>query len=189
MKLIIGLGNPGKKYENTYHNVGFLVVDHFGITRGLINDKNSFKNKSKFFAEIAEGKLKDEKIILAQPTTFMNNSGRAAKALLDFYKAEEKDLIIVHDEMDIDLGKIRISKDASAAGHNGIKSIIQYLGSQDFIRVRVGIRSEKQEQIPTEDWVLKNFNSEEITKPIKDAADAIEIILEKDLKTAMNQYN
>jgi len=155
MKLIIGLGNPGKKYEKTRHNIGFVVVDEV-----ISNFQFSiFKQFPKFKSQISKGNIKDKKIIFAKPQTFMNNSGEGVRALIDFYKIDpENDLIIIHDDKDIPLGTIKIQKDKSAAGHNGIKSIIQHLGTQNFTRVRIGVAPEDPRKIGnTADFVLKKF--------------------------------
>lgn len=144
MKLIIGLGNPGKQYEKTRHNAGFMAVD-------FLMDKidlGSFKRQSKFKAEIAEGIIGGKKIIIAKPQTYMNNSGEAVQLLQSFYKIDPEDIIVVYDELDLPLGKIRVRDEGSSAGHNGIKSIIEKLGTDKFMRIRIGIKNEKAGKIP-----------------------------------------
>jgi len=156
MKLIVGLGNIGKEYEKTRHNVGFMAVDK-------ISDFYKFENWSleeKFETEIARGEIKNEKIILIKPQTFMNLSGRAVQKTMNFYKIETKDLIVIHDDLDIALGTFRLGFGRSSAGHKGVQSIIDYLGSKDFNRIRVGIQIPDR-KIPTEKYVLGNFSKEE----------------------------
>jgi PTH1 family peptidyl-tRNA hydrolase len=162
MKLIIGLGNPGKKYENTRHNVGFLAIDRIVEKMAQKDIRIDFKLDKKFEAEIAKFKLKDEDIILVKPQTFMNLSGNAVKKIVDFYKLNpSKDLIIVYDDIDIPLGKIRIRQEGSSAGHNGLQSIIDQLGTDSFMRVRIGIGRPSNELIKIEDWVLQALTDTE----------------------------
>lgn len=143
MKLIIGLGNPGKQYEKTRHNIGFLAVD-FLVER--LNFK--FNLKEKFKAEICETRLNNEKIIIVKPQTFMNNSGDAVQLLQSFYKVSPKNIIVVYDELDLPFEKIRVRKEGSSAGHKGIQSIIQKLGTDKFYRIRIGIKNDKAEKMP-----------------------------------------
>jgi len=165
MKLIIGLGNPGKKYENTRHNVGFLGLDR--IIEKISNTKypisniqylQPFKLEKKFEAEIAKLKIGDQNIILVKPQTFMNNSGEAVRKIVDFYKINpQKDLIVVYDDVDIPLGKVRIRAEGSSAGHKGLQSIIDGLGTERFMRVRIGIGRPSNELVKIEDWVLQKL--------------------------------
>lgn len=178
---IVGLGNPGEKFENTRHNLGFMVLDKFSQETAPENDP--FKLEEKFESLIKSYDYENRKIILAKPQTFMNNSGRATKKIIDFYKIDLNNLIVVHDDIDLPLEEIRASKDSSSAGHKGVDSIIQSLGSQDFRRVRCGIKNEINENIPTEKFVLQNFIKEEVVKlnnVIEEGAEAInKIILPK----------
>jgi len=137
MKLIIGLGNPGKEYEKTRHNAGFILLNE------IQKDFNfsEFKMEKKFDAEISEGNVAGEKIILCKPQTFMNLSGKTVRAILDFYKLSADDTIVIHDDLDIKLGTFKIATDSSSAGHNGVQNIIDVLGTQKFKRIRVGIGS------------------------------------------------
>lgn len=190
MKLIVGLGNPGKKYQDTWHNAGFLAVDEIQS----LEDKNfsKFKTNKKFKSEITQASPIKEKIILAKPRTFMNNSGQAVKALVKFYKIKPQDLWVIHDDIDLPLAKIRISQNASAAGHKGIQSIINHLGTQQFVRFRIGIGSEEQGQIPTEEYVLQKIDKESritIDESIKKIIAAIELALLEGIPEAMNQFN
>ncbi len=147
--IIVGLGNPGKKYNDTPHNIGFEAVDEFAKE----NNFPDFRLSEKFKAQMSE----KGNIILAKPETFMNNSGKCVSALVNFYKGKE--LIIIHDDIDLELGKIRISKNRGSAGHKGVESIIKGLGTKDFIRVRIGIKPE-QSMLDTEKYVLKKFDKE-----------------------------
>ncbi len=158
MELIIGLGNPEKEYLDTRHNAGFLLLDKLATTFEFPEWK--FDKKSN--AEITKGEINKKKIVLAKPQTYMNNSGLAVRALLDFYKRTIKDIIVVHDDKDIPLGETRVQTNRGPAGHNGIKSIIEHLGTQDFTRIRVGVAPAKQEDIRnTADFVLGKFTAEE----------------------------
>jgi PTH1 family peptidyl-tRNA hydrolase len=156
MKLIVGLGNPGEKYEKTRHNVGFILLS-------LLAEKMeiNFEFNSNFNAEIAEIKTEKEKLLLCKPQTFMNNSGQAVSKVMNYYKIDSNDLLVIQDEMDLPFGKIRFSNNSSSAGHKGIKSIIDYLGTQEFRRLRFGVKHENN-QLPTEIFVLKNFTKEEL---------------------------
>ena len=157
MKLIIGLGNPGEKYEKTRHNAGFLTVDK------LVSSSKypGLSTQSKFNAEISQGTIDDEKIILAKPQTFMNNSGQAVKAIVDYYKIDLENIIVIHDDLDIPIGEYKISKNKNSGGHKGVQSIIDYLGTKDFTRIRIGIMTENK-KTPTEKFVLERFSREEM---------------------------
>ena len=133
MKIIAGLGNPGAKYAGTRHNVGFSVIDELAERYNIKVDTNKHK------ALIGKGIIDGEKVILVMPQTYMNLSGESIRAVLDFYKCTPDDLIVVYDDIDLDVGKLRIRERGSAGGHNGMKNIIQHVGSQDFVRVRVGV--------------------------------------------------
>lgn len=188
MKLIVGLGNPGKKYESTWHNVGFLALDE------LAKDGfDNFKEEKKFKALVSSGMIGSEKVLLVKPQTFMNNSGESVQAIAHFYKVSPEDVIVVHDEFDIELGKIRISHDSSAAGHNGIKSIISHLGTQEFTRVRIGIKPTKPLSIPTDVFVLKKIGlgaKLSVRKIIKNkVVPAIIAITQEPLDKVKNQFN
>ncbi len=159
MKIIFGLGNPGDKYRDTRHNIGFFFADKL---RELWNFPEFEMNK-KFNAEISKG----DDMLLAKPQTFMNLSGAAVRSILDFYKLTPDDIIVIHDDLDISVGSYKISKNASSAGHNGIDSIIEKIGTQDFTRIRIGVEMEagrQARQIPGEDFVLQKFTEEEIKK-------------------------
>lgn len=184
MKLIVGLGNPGDKYQNTRHNLGFRVVDEFG--RQITNSK--FQISKNLKAEIS----KTENLILAKPQTFMNSSGDAIQVIAHFYKIPVEDIIVIHDDLDISLGKIKIRQGGSAAGHHGVESIIEKLGTDQFIRVRLGIEPSSAVIHNPEKFVLESFDSSEKSKVkemIKKGVDAVELILKKGLEISQNQYN
>jgi PTH1 family peptidyl-tRNA hydrolase len=157
MKLIIGLGNPGEKYKKTRHNAGFLAMN--ALASGL--QATSYKLQANFNAEISEGIINNEKIILAKPMTFMNNSGQAVRAVSDYYKINPEDIIVIHDDLDIPIGEYKISKNKNSGGHKGVQSIIDHLGTKDFTRIRIGIMTENK-KTPTEKFVLERFSEEEM---------------------------
>ena len=185
MFLIIGLGNPGEKYKNTWHNLGFLALNELSKKLCLPD----FKLSKKFEAETTEGVLNEEKIILAEPQTFMNNSGKSARLLNKIYKTPPENIIIAHDDIDLPFGKIKISKGKSSGGHKGVESIIKSLGTEDFIRVRIGILPEKGKPKNVEDFVLKKINAEAIKEVAANAAEAIEKIVTEGPEKAMNECN
>ena len=166
MKLIVGLGNPGKKYETTRHNVGFRAVEAAARELG-----GEFRMEEQFSAEIAEiARPGAEKIILAKPQTFMNASAKAVETLMNFYKVSPSDILIVHDEIDLPLGKTRVSRGSGAAGHRGVSPVLEVTGAQDTVRVRLGIEDRTVLRQPnTEDYVLQNFSAEEenLRTPLK----------------------
>ncbi|MFA5178450.1 MAG: aminoacyl-tRNA hydrolase [Candidatus Paceibacterota bacterium] len=164
MILIIGLGNPGNQYQATRHNLGFMVLDELQELAGF----PAFEFAKKFNGLVSQGILAENEAILLKPQTFMNESGKAAKAIANFYKIKAKDIYVVQDEADVDLGKIKISQNANSAGHKGVQSIINELSTKDFLRFRIGIDSKSpdyQNRINSqglEAVVLENFDSEEI---------------------------
>lgn len=162
MKIIIGLGNPGKKYENTRHNIGFEIIEKIQ-TKWYFP---SFVNEKKFQAEIS----KEKELVLVKPQTFMNASGEAIRSILDFYKLTPEDIIVIHDDLDIALGEFKIATDSRSAGHNGIQDIIEKLETQKFLRLRIGIG--KNENMPSENYVLQQFTQEE-KKKIEDIEESI----------------
>jgi len=183
MKLIVGLGNPGDKYKKTRHNLGWRVVGQLAHELGI----NDWKTERRFRALICQGNLNQEKIILAKPQTFMNNSGLAVKSLADYYKIPSQDILVIHDEIDLPLGEIRIQKGRGAAGHKGAQSIIEQLGTKEFVRMRIGIRliNNKQLAISSEKFVLSKFTPEEekiVQKTIKRAVQMIATALKEEGK-------
>ncbi len=185
MHLIVGLGNPGDEYAETRHNLGFKVVDE--IARRL--NITSFRSKAQSF--IAESKIGDSKVILVQPQTFMNNSGPVARGLLDWYKIERARLIVIYDDVDLEVGQLRVREKGNAGGHHGVESIIQSIGTTDFARVRIGIGRENLTG-DVSDYVLKKIppaQRETLANAVISAADAVETILLHGLAKAMNKYN
>lgn len=157
MKLIVGLGNPGKQYELTRHNAGFLAIDQF------LHGRSAITCQSKFKAVICEYHEDSTKVLFAKPQTFMNLSGIAVRQIADFYKLDcNSDLLVIHDEKDLPFGKIKLTDNSSSAGHNGVQSIIDELGTQQFHRIRIGVESrEPESNIPTDAFVLHPFNHTE----------------------------
>lgn len=175
MILIVGLGNPGEKFQNNRHNIGFLVVEKIAQKKEIV-----FRLESMYEARFAEmGKL-DSRVKLVEPQTFMNDSGRAVGKTKNFYKIDSEDIWVIHDDVDLEFGKIRVSLGGSSAGHKGIESIIQNIGLA-FWRIRVGVG--KSDTIPTEDWVLKNFDDEKAVEEIVDkVADLVLNLLSTQIK-------
>ncbi len=157
MKLLVGLGNHGEKYEKTRHNIGFVVMDTF-ISKC---SGTPFKKEKKFFASISYGHMNHEKVILVKPETYMNASGKAITAVRNFYKIPVEDIIIFFDDVDTPFGEIRFRRKGSSGGHNGIKSVIQTVGSDAFSRIKFGIKNEHKQKIDTADFVLQKFSPEE----------------------------
>ncbi|MBQ7478569.1 MAG: aminoacyl-tRNA hydrolase [Selenomonadaceae bacterium] len=185
MKIIAGLGNPGAEYAKTRHNVGFMLVDALAAKLGVDDWRE------KYDAMVLETRIGLEKVLLVKPLTYMNESGRAIGPLLSWYKLEAEDLVVVHDDMDIPVGTVRIRKKGSAGGHNGIKSLLAHVGDEHFARVRIGIGR------PLPGWtvihhVLAPFPAEDVPK-IKEAIDyllpAVECIVTEDVDMAMNKFN
>ena len=175
--IIVGLGNVGKKYENTHHNAGFLALD-------------SIAKAKKLQAYICEYIYQNKKHLLVKPTTYMNNSGIAVKLILDYYKKSIDDLFVIYDDLDLQIGTIRIRKSGSAGGHNGIKSIIQYIGSSQFARLRIGIKKERE--IDTISYVLSKFSKKEmdiIVNIMSNMPNIIDDLLNNGVEYIMNRYN
>jgi PTH1 family peptidyl-tRNA hydrolase len=188
MKLIVGLGNPGSQYKNTRHNAGFMAVDELFDNF----DFQPFKKSAKFKAEIAEGQISNEKAYLVKPQTFMNLTGEAVSGIMNFYKIPLKDLIVIHDDADLPYGKIRIRPDGSDGGHKGIKSIIEHIGSQGFIRVRIGIEAPALFKGRLEDYVLGKITDtekRELKTVLRQIPSVVDVIISKGVETAMNQFN
>lgn len=188
MKLIVGLGNPGKEYETTRHNAGFMAVDRLADEFGF----GPFKLAAKHKAELTEGAIGGEKVLLAKPQTFMNLSGQSVRSILQFHKIAPSDLIVIFDDVAIPSGTLRIRPDGSAGGHNGMKSIIQELGSQDFVRVRLGIEPKQPLRIPLEDHVLGRFTKHEtalMQENLEKIPSIVKTIVEEGVEKAMAGYN
>jgi peptidyl-tRNA hydrolase, PTH1 family len=181
--LVAGLGNPGLKYAWTRHNIGFLVLDELIGRYGL-----KFKEKSDY--RICDGSIEGEKTIFLEPLTFMNISGSAVASIFRKNNMLSENIIVIHDDLDIETGRVKIRKMGSSGGHKGIESIIQHLGTKLFVRVRVGIG--RDPFIPTEDYVLSKFRKNELSvirESIVQAADAVECIITKGPDKAMNTFN
>ena len=181
MKLIIGLGNPGKEYLNTRHNIGFMVLDNY---LGNISWQN------KFNALYTTKEINNEKVIFIKPLTYMNLSGNAVQEFVNFYKINLEDILVIHDDLDLPLGKYRLKTNSSSGGHNGIKSLINNLGSNNFARLKIGVS--KNNDIDTKDYVLGHFKKEELSI-INDLypkfASIIEDFTTNNINTLMNKYN
>jgi len=199
MILLVGLGNPGIKYEKTRHNVGFMVLDSF-LKKIASVDRSVFKKENKFNSLISEIDFKDtnlrsknisdERLLLVKPLSFMNLSGQAVKKIMDFYKIQEMELFVVHDDVDLPIGKVKISVDRGSAGHRGVTSIIDILGSKNFVRIRVGVG--KDERLSTDKFVLKPFEKLEeskVGKTVKKAVEALELIFKEGVEKASSYYN
>lgn len=186
MFIIVGLGNPSKEYEGTRHNVGFEVIDR------LAEKYNISVDAKKHRAYIGKGMIEGQKVILAKPQTYMNLSGESVRSLLDYYKIdEEEELLVIYDDISLDNGQIRIRAKGSAGGHNGIKNIIAHLGGQVFPRIKVGV-GEKPPKYDLADYVLGHFSKEEqelMAGGYDKAMRAAELIIQDKMTEAMNEYN
>ena len=186
MYIIAGLGNPGKEYENTRHNIGFDVIDR------LAEEENIAVMESKHKALIGKGYGAGQKVILAKPQTFMNLSGESIREIVDYYKVDDTaELIVISDDISLDVGQIRIRKKGSAGGHNGLKNIIKMLGHDTFIRVRMGV-GEKPKNFDLAVYVLGHLPAEErsiMDEAAKTAAEAIRMIITENADAAMNHFN
>lgn len=185
MYIIAGLGNPTREYEATRHNIGFDA-----ITR-IADDYRIPLDFKKHKAICGKGMIAGEKVVLAQPQTYMNLSGASIRELKDFYKVEAENIIIIYDDISLEPGKLRIRTKGSAGGHNGIKSIIAHLGTEDFPRIRVGI-GDKPQGWDLADYVLSHFKKEEqpvIREALEKTSEAVKTILAEGMEQAMNQYN
>lgn len=174
MKIIIGLGNPDKKYNNTRHNIGFFTLDNFLENNSKLF--SSFYEEKKFKAYISEGFLNNEKIILAKPLTYMNNSGDSVLLLKKYFNLKNEDICVIQDDKDLDFGKMKFKKDSGSGGHNGIKSIIDKLSGNDFFRIKIGVKNEKVEKMDTADFVLSKFNKSEEAFLNENMLDIIKLI-------------
>ncbi len=179
--MIVGLGNPGKEYENTRHNIGFMALDTYLSNVTWKNDK---------FADTYKTKINNKDVLFVKPTTFMNLSGEAVKYYVNFYKIDIADLMVIHDDMDLNLGDIRIKVDSSSGGHNGIKNIIDNLKTKNFLRLKIGISKPQHDVI---DFVLSKFNKNEqmiINESLIKTKDIIDdFINDENIERLMNKYN
>lgn len=186
MKMIVGLGNPGKQYETTRHNVGFMAIDQVASDHQL-----NWSLDTKFQAKVATAIINGEKVLFVKPMTYMNESGRAVEAIRHYYKVDPVDILIIYDDLDLPTGKLRLRQSGSAGGHNGIKSIIAQLGKQNFKRLRIGIDRPKQQSVV--DYVLGKVTDDEKEKldaAFARAQEAVEDwIQQDDFNKVMNQFN
>ena len=184
MKLIVGLGNPGVKYEGTRHNAGFMVMD-------AISEKlNVSINKKKFEGSYVKTKIGNEDVILLKPETYMNNSGFSVRACMDFFKISREDILVIYDDLDTPVGSIRLKTKGSAGGHNGVKSVIACAMGEEFDRIRVGIG--RNPQINIIDYVLTRFRPdklEDLNHSVEQAANAAILAIKQGFPKAMNRYN
>ena len=185
MYMIAGLGNPGKEYNNTRHNIGFAFID------ALAQEYDINVMDVKLKALTGKGMIGGQKVLLVKPLTFMNLSGESVREAADFYKVDPEHIIVIYDDISLDVGQLRIRKKGSAGGHNGIKNIIAHLGTQEFPRIKVGV-GDKPPRMDLADYVLSRFSKEDREKmeqAFKDAAEAVEVMIAEGPDAAMNQFN
>jgi PTH1 family peptidyl-tRNA hydrolase len=182
--LVAGLGNPGRDYERTRHNLGHMVCEELARRHGA-----SFR--SKFSGELAELRLDDLRLALVKPLTYMNDSGRSVGAAMRFFKLPPESLLVVHDEVDLDLGRLQARMGGGLAGHNGLRSVAQHLGTPEFMRLRIGIgRPERGDPRPVADWVLSPFPGDvDVDELVTRAADAVEVVAREGLEQAQQRFN
>jgi len=185
MKLIAGLGNPGKKFKDTRHNIGFMVIDE------LLRRNNWKLNKTKFNGKYAMEALNGEKVILLEPQTYMNLSGESIRPLMDYYDLGIEDVLVIYDDLDLSAGKIRLRQKGGHGGHNGVKSTINHLGTKEFKRIRLGI-DKPEPPVTVINYVLGTFSKEQQTavqEGVEKAADACEAWMNASFSEVMNEYN
>ena len=183
MKLIVGLGNPGKKYEKNRHNCGFMAIDCYA-------QKNNLNFQKKFNGLYAETSINSEKIILLKPQTYMNSSGECVKQFVNYYDVKKEDIYIIYDDINYEVGSFKIKRNGSSGGHNGIKSIIENLKTEEIKRIKIGISSNKN--VPLEVYVLKNFSKEDlllIDKIVNTISDVIDDLTLLTIDELMQKYN
>jgi PTH1 family peptidyl-tRNA hydrolase len=182
--LVVGLGNPGREYERNRHNVGWLVVDELAR-------RHDASWREKFSGRLAELRIDDHRVALLKPETYMNDSGRSVGPAAAFFKLEPSEVLVVHDEGDFDLGRLELKVGGGLAGHNGLRSIAQHLGTPDFLRLRIGVgRPERGDPRPLADWVLANFEPQDDSGDlVARAADAVELLVAEGVEQAQLQVN
>ena len=184
--MLVCLGNPGEEYENTRHNVGFMVADELAERQGKPIQRLKFKALTNIFSIVKE------KVLIMKPVTYMNLSGEAVRPAMDFYKIPADHVLVVSDDVYLEVGRLRIRTKGSAGGHNGLKNIIQHMGTDQFPRVRIGVGEKPHPDYDMADWVLGKFSPEDrkvIDQTVKRAADAIECIMDLGLMRGMGKYN
>ncbi len=185
MYIIAGLGNPGREYEGTRHNVGFMALDQLADRLGIEIGEKAHR------ALIGKGRIEGNRVLLVKPQTYMNRSGESLRQVLDYYKEEPSSLIVVYDDISLDPGAIRIRGKGSAGGHNGVKSIIAHLGTQEFARIRIGVGA-KPPRMDLADYVLGHFSGDDmrrIEEACRDGAAAAAVMITEGIETAMNRFN
>lgn len=186
MKLICGLGNPGPEYETTRHNAGFMVCD-------ILSRRHNIPVATRKFSGLSgTGMIGSDKILILKPGTFMNRSGQSAGPAMHYFKVELEDLIVIHDDVDLDTGRIVVKQGGGTGGHKGLRSLIQHLGSPDFYRIRFGVGRPDNPAYDTADYVLSGFSKDEedmVEQALEDAADAVETLLDKGFVFAANRFN
>ena len=184
MKLIVGLGNPGKEYENTRHNIGFSLLDV------IAKDKGFDFNSEKFNAKYLETNIEGERVIFIKPLSYMNLSGIVVRKYMDYFKIKKEDLLVIQDDLDMVLGKIKFVYNSSSGGHNGIKNIEEQISTREYVRLKIGISNNKD--IDTKDYVLGKISKEEsklILPAIENAADAVLMSIRRPFNEVMSKYN
>ncbi len=183
MKLIIGLGNPGHKYENNRHNLGFMVADAFSVEQGV-----AFRVSADLMCDFA----KANNFIVAKPKTFMNQSGEAVRAISNYFQIDSKEILVVHDDLDLEFGKLRVAFDGMSAGNRGVDSVIKSLGTMEFARLRIGIGLPKNSKQDPADFVLEDFDQEEkknLPQVIEKAVEAVKSYIDGGIEVTMNRFN
>ncbi len=186
MRLIVGLGNPGREYASTRHNAGFMVIDRLAREIGVVVGKRMFKTL------LGLGRINGKSVMLAKPQTYMNLSGGAVGALMNWHKITPTDLIVIYDDLDLPPGKLRIRPDGSSGGHKGMQSVIQALGTENFCRIRVGIGRSKDPNFESVDYVLSRLDGDDVElmgEAVELAAEAALCVVRDGVERAMNLYN
>lgn len=183
MFLIVGLGNPGEKYDNTRHNIGFEAIDY------IAKKYNIDINRKKFKGEYGEGFIGSKKVVLMKPTTYMNLSGECVREIIDFYKLANEDILVIYDDISLDVGRLRIREKGSAGGHNGIKSIIAHLGNDEFSRIKIGVGQPKGDLVNHVLGKLSKEENEILQESLEATKLSVDTILKEDTSSAMNKYN
>ncbi|MQS76131.1 aminoacyl-tRNA hydrolase [Companilactobacillus halodurans] len=185
MKLIVGLGNPGKKYDRTKHNMGFMTIDK------LMDEYGQTQMKKDFEAQYCKFKVAGETVFLVKPLTFMNESGRAVNFLMGYYQIKPSELMVIQDDLDMQIGKVRLRTKGSAGGHNGIKSIISSIGTKDFNRIKIGIQHPDRQSVVN--WVLTPFSKDQAPVALSGIDQAVDMVKDwvdgTDINQLMNKYN
>lgn len=186
LKIIAGLGNPGNRYKNTRHNIGFCVIDRLASCYSMKLKEEGDRYR------YGRGKISGEDIILLQPLTYMNKSGEIVGELMRYYKMMPKDVILIYDDIDLDTGQLRVKARGGSGGHRGCSSVISYIGTEDFLRIRIGIGRPLSSSNDIVDYVLSEFTHDEMPimeKAVEDAAEAVTMIIGNDTAGAMNKFN